>query len=408
MVQTRTRRKKGNDAVSNLTVTEGLAKSTDTLQPSSEHALVVLEQSDNGQGACKTVLPGQTYERPWSLFSRRTVTGYLVNLDDQLRYRFSVKRLHQGLGGRGITLDIELRYRVHPTKAHLLVDRLDNDPLGQVVSEAKRVLSEPITRLSWEVIEASSDVTAHAIRAEGEDDDGSVLPAEERLKRYASKRGLEVRGVTVLRHLDESETAVDRERVELDRERKRTELRIEAREYQHRDLVHQQILVAERRDIEDQGEQRRQLSAASARKKAEFIQGGRTLADIDDIVRQSASPWNGAQRLSPTSRQLSGPEQTFDATIEAANEHSLVKKLLTTAYDSANALPRDLGERMRFLSAMLKVIASLLEEESQARKLHQAQLRKFYENYVRLLPDHSSEFVEQLTTQTTLRDNPDA
>jgi hypothetical protein len=207
----------------NKTLTKKIVAASPGFGTIAGHALVVVIERDGGRTHYQTVTPEQKFQRPW--MSRGTLLPYQVTLDQQLRHKFFSVLSHSD-SIHTFTVTFELSYRVLRDSLHVVVTRLDKDPLGSVEEEIKRVLSAPLRALPWPVIHDHEDLKGFAVDATGVDDSGEVIVNRERLRIYGRSFGIDIRDVSVARTLHEPDLETWRREQKLAKERQDRDERI--------------------------------------------------------------------------------------------------------------------------------------------------------------------------------------
>src|ERR1051325_3856004 len=202
----------------NKTRSSKIVMNSDGFATIAGHALVVINERDGGKTLQQTVVPGEKFRRP--LLARGTLLPYQVVLDDRLRHDFACRLPHID-GVHQFTLNFELRYRVLRESPHLVVMRLDADPLGSIEDEIKRIVGGPLPALDWERIATRPNLSSYAVDTASVDDSGELVVNIERIRIYARGFGIDVRNLAVGRHLDEGDLDAVRRQITHDKDRER-------------------------------------------------------------------------------------------------------------------------------------------------------------------------------------------
>lgn len=397
----------------NRTLEQRIVASSPGFAPLSGHMLVVVDEKEGGKTLHQAVSPNEKFRRP--LLGRGTLHPYQVTLDERLRHRFSHKVAHTD-GGHTLTLHFELSYRVLRDSPHLVVMRLDEDPLGSVEKEIMRVLPGPIRLLPWAEIETQPDMTAVATESSSIDDDGEQIANLERVRIHARNFGIDVRTVQVTRELDEADRKsitgkIALDRTVIDRDYKIKAMHDETREEEARISIKYQLET--RTNVESAragtakilvdyatgtGESVRAITG-SAKSMAEIAGQLRQAGEIRELAQNMLPDVNGGSRdrsAAPSSSNgqhllVAGPRTSFDGPARK------IEDVLVRACEVASALRVKDREQRRFLATVLRLQAERIDEaeDGEIKKLC-AELEDLHRPHAQDMREDHASFIAEL------------
>jgi hypothetical protein len=337
----------------NLTEEKGLVRRLSSVAPCPDHYLVVFKRIGDGQQLRSCVPPGEVFRKP--LFeSLESFTAFAVPGDRNLRHRFersykSHDLLHQ------FTLTFTLYYRV--SDPGVLAQKLNIDPLKRLEDEVDLLLVQRNKSLNWHLIEREQidleNQIFHATSADREE--GSN---HEKLARFASTQGLEVKRVVVTRDLPEQE--IKKGKLVLD----------------HEVLELDQTLALQRQDLKSGHDRRNEVAAGITKNVVRaFDQATDQIRSLDDIKRAvpKVAEIQGAVLGVASGGIAPGMAATETAALHSGSHTGLalssmplspLQALLATISATLGTVACGTGDRRLLLSAALHVIAEATRGEN--------------------------------------------
>lgn len=190
----------------NLTEQEKLIRRLPEPAPHHDHYLLVFKRSGKELRLLSSLRPGEPYRKPF-FTSPESLIAYIVPTDQNLRYRFSPLTFKSHDQLHSFTLQLTLEYRVSDPVT--LVQKRELDPLGSIVKEIESFLEQRIKSLDWPAVEHERiDLEEVLFRRPDSSDRDQTSSGYERLRSFASLRGLGIQRIAVVRELPEEEIQV--------------------------------------------------------------------------------------------------------------------------------------------------------------------------------------------------------
>jgi hypothetical protein len=403
----------------NKTLNRGLVTPTQGFATIAYHALVVINERDGGRTVQQTLDPDKPdkFRRP--LLLRGTLVSYHVALDERLRHTFGWKVSH-GDGVHSFSVQFDLSYRVLRDSPHLLVLRLEDDPLGSIEDEIKRILSAPLRALDWSVIQDHANVTPFTVPAKSIDDGGDLVVNMERIRIYGRSFGIDVRQIGVTRYLETVDVEVRRSELEIAKKAKLRDHTIQGIYDQQREdearlvVEHKLATSAALHNARTNSAKIIEEYAAGTRDAIRGItSSAKSISEIASQLRQVKDVAEIAQRMVPgfadgseggvkwvpllpsdkTSPMLGSgaPPTAFEG--PARN----VEDVMARAYEVAAALPVNEAEQRQFLAAVLRLQAArMVEADGGELEKHRSELQELHRVHAQDMREEHSRFVAEL------------
>jgi hypothetical protein len=394
--------------MTNKTLEQRVVRPAEGFATLAGHALVIANEAGGGRKHVQTFMPGEKVKLPWL---RSELSGYHVALDEYLRSAFGSAHLHRD-GVHSFTLAFELEYRVLSAQPWLIALRSAEDPLAKLEQEVKRVLGTQLSALPWKVLESRSDWGHELMRLQSLADNGEMVLNSERLRAYASEWGIELRQVSVARHLSEEDVEVGKKSASLERKRELVGLEIADRKLQG-ELESTEIDIKSDLDVKRAQAETR---VATASLPKQYIDGTK-LALLE--VSSKASSFHEIHRGFQHALQIAdsvaragagyGRGETANFELGAGSIGSTLQlgpgglpaasagltATLQSACEVAAGLVCPEGDRKRFLGAMLRVVAGTLDGADDVDETRR-RLTELHALYAQDMSDDHSSFVQHL------------
>lgn len=185
----------------NLTIDEALVLPQCDLAPVPDCDLVIYKRiRDHGLQHHATLGPATPFS-PRFLERLYTFVGYAVTKEKDLRYTTS-QYVQDRDHIHTMSIRSTFRYRVSDSKT--VADLVDSDPLGQVIAEAKMVLSSAVSQLPWDLLRQDSFNPKSILdHSHGQNEDNTTQL--DHIRRFARRRGLSIESIELERILVDSQ-----------------------------------------------------------------------------------------------------------------------------------------------------------------------------------------------------------
>lgn len=356
--------------MSNLTVSQKVLRDHPP-EPLAGHAVVVFERLRDGGEIFREVLgPKDRVSRGLlaSLVTRSDrFFGFAVTLAPILRYGFSE---HVALDDHLHEVDVtfDLTYRV--SNPQILATMRSRDPLGCVVSEIAALVGREIAKRPWDAIR-------HQFREEEAAIWASVEP---RLKEHGASFGLEVRDIALRVRVRDVDLEVEVGRAQTERARARREeehqLKLDDVEREHELREHDLRLRNQRAELEGQQQlvelMRRQREAVvrALETALDKVAGNTsTAAELREAISLALEATGGARSSSggaPGAAFLRAASPTAGL---LPPSDAGASRMVYEAMAEIEPLPCSFQQRKALQSAVLRLFASLLDEDASEASL---------------------------------------
>lgn len=216
--------------MNNLTKEQRIVKTSPDLSPVPAHELVVFKQHDSGRTYFTTVRPGNPFKPTFLDRTRFTFAAYAVNMDPNLRHKFSRKFKHKDQL-HYFSLNFLLKIAVADSRK--LVEKLEGDPLRRLEEEVAEVAGAAVALLPWDDIRHGNSAISEAL---GSGADVAASPMG-RLRGFAEGLGFELKALNLGRSLTEDELEVEKTRRDLEQSSKIKDLR---KTHKFKDMVREE------------------------------------------------------------------------------------------------------------------------------------------------------------------------
>jgi hypothetical protein len=393
--------------MTNKTLEQRIVRPAEGFATLAGHALVIANEAGGGRKHVQTFMPGEKVKLPWR---RSELGGYHVALDEYLRSSFGSAHLHRD-GVHSFTLAFELEFRVLATQPWIIALRSPDDPLGKLEQETKRVLGTQLSALEWKVLESRSDWGHELMRLQSLADNGEMVLNSERLRAFASEWGIELRQVSVVRHLSDEDIEVGKRSASLERKRDLVGLEVADRKLQS-ELESTEIDLKTELDVKRAQAETR---VATASLPKQYIDGTKVaLLEVSSKASSFHEIHRGFQQAlhiaDSVARAGAGYARGETASFELGAGSTSTLQLgpgghptagagLTATLQSACEVAAGLvcpeGDRKRFLGAMLRVVAGTLDGADDINDTRR-RLSELHALYAQDMSDDHSSFVQHL------------
>jgi hypothetical protein len=393
--------------MTNKTLEERIVRPAEGFATLAGHALVIANEAGGGRKHVQTFMPGEKVKLPWR---RSELSGYHVTMNEYLRSKFGSAHLHRD-EVHSFTLAFELEFRVLATQPWIIALRSPDDPLAKVEQEIKRVLGTQLSALEWKALESRSDWGHELMRLQSLADNGEMVLNSERLRAFASEWGIELRQVSVVRHLSDEDLEIRQKGVTIERDEHLAALKIKEIDIESMVKSHE---IKSRGDLDVLTTQQ-ETRVATASLPKQYIDG--TKAALLE-VSSKASSFHEIQRGFQHALQIADSVaiasagyargQTASFELGAGSTSALqlgpggnptagagLTATLQSACEVAAGLICPEGDRKRFLGAMLRVVAGTLDGADDIDDTRR-RLTELHALYAQDMPDDHSSFVQHL------------
>jgi hypothetical protein len=201
--------------MANLTL-ERLVERLEAPRARAGYSTVIFKEDSRGRTLHRVLASGEPY-RPGVLERLGCYEAYAVSANPVIRHRFS-EQLGNGIGQKrvGFTSHVTLSFRV--SQPDVLVERLEDDPLGLLEAEAKGLLRDWSATVTYEaLLDPEFDVAAEFLGAREGGEQGASRHHLERLQEVGAAVGLLLEHVDISRQSSIRDIETGEDLVEEDR-----------------------------------------------------------------------------------------------------------------------------------------------------------------------------------------------
>ena len=183
---------------------------------------VIFRQEAGGRISHRILPAGEPY-RPKLLERFGTYEAYAVSANPVLRHRLN-EQLKTGVGGRRDVFSVHVTISYRVSQPGLLVERIEEDPLGLLEAEVKTLLRDWASTLSFdELADQRFDAEADFLDSRQGGSGGSGRNRLERLQDFAAVMGLEVDSLGLTREYSVEDWKVHQDVLDQERARLRND-----------------------------------------------------------------------------------------------------------------------------------------------------------------------------------------
>lgn len=220
--------------MANLTLERRLVTKLDEPRSRAGHYTVIFREESGGRVLHRVLDAGEPFRPRW-LERLGRYQAYAVSANPVLRHHLS-KQLKTGVGERRDVFNVDVTIAFRVSRADLLAEGLEGDPLGQLETELKTLLLEWASTFSFDMLaDRSFDAEAHFLQSRLGTDRAAGKSRSKRLRDFAAVLGIEITEVDLTREFSMDDWGAARVKLEQERlrevEDERQKSRIQATEH---------------------------------------------------------------------------------------------------------------------------------------------------------------------------------